>query len=561
MHDLVIKNAKIHDGSGGPAFAGGVAVEAGRVVGVGTEVGPGRDEVDAEGLALAPGIIDAHTHYDVQLTWDPRAVPSPLLGVSTVIIGNCGFGIAPCHAEDRDLTLRHLERVEAMPLEAMRAGTRWDFETFGEYLDMLGRAGTVPNVAAYCCHSTLRTWVMHGDATQRAATDDEVAEMKTVLRGALDAGAIGFSTSMYPGHHGADGVPMPSLLADERELRALGATLGEAGKGNFIASQGAKDVPFAESLAAETGRPALVTGVLHDPAEPQRCFDELAAVNAARARGHPVYAQVGVSSQTIIFTLTAPLPFEALKAWRPAFAVYQDPVALAALYRDPAFRQALREELVAPADFPKLFTEQWNYMEIVEAAKPENKHLEGRNVAELAAAEGADPLDWFLDFGIADDFATRFCAATLNYEDDQVERLLQDPAGHPSLSDGGAHLAMLCDAGFGLHTLGHWARDRGAFTVEEAVRKLTSLPAEIYGIKDRGRIAPGMHADLFLFDPDTVAHGPEHVVHDLPAGAPRITVESIGVHGVWVNGERIVDDHGFVESEARPGTILREFAA
>ena len=560
MHDLVIKNARIHNGTGPPAFAGGVAVQAGRIVGVGAETGRGRVEVDAEGLALAPGIIDAHTHYDVQLTWDPCAVPSPLLGVSTVIIGNCGFGIAPCHAEDRDLTLRHLERVEAMPLEAMRAGARWDFETFGEYLDMLERGGTVPNVAAYCCHSTLRTWVMHGEATKRAATDDEIAEMKAVLRGALDAGAIGFSTTMYPGHRGADGVQMPSLFADESELRALAGTLGEAGKGNFIAAQGNKDVAFAESLAAATGRPALVTGVLHDPAEPQRCFDELAAVNAAQARGHRVYAQVGVSSQTIIFTLTSPLPFEGLKVWRPAFALYKDPAALAALYRDPAFRQALREELVAPADFPKLFTEQWNYMEIVEAARPENKHLEGRNVAELAAAEGADPLDWFLDFGVADDCATRFCAATLNYEDDQVERLLQDPAGHPSLSDGGAHLAMLCDAGFGLHILGYWARERGAFTLEEAVRKLTSVPADIYGIKDRGRIAPGMHADFFLFDPDTVAHGPEHVVHDLPAGAPRITVDGIGVHGVWVNGQRIVDGDGIIESDERPGAILRDFA-
>ena len=561
MHDLVIKNAKIYDGTGEPAFAGGVAVEGGRVVELGADVGRGREEVDAEGLALAPGIIDAHTHYDVQLTWDPRAVPSPLLGVSTVIIGNCGFGIAPCRAEDRDHTLRHLERVEAMPLAAMRAGARWDFETFGEYLDMLERAGAVPNVAAYCCHSTLRTWVMRGEATQRTATDDELAEMKAVLRAALDDGAIGFSTSMYPGHYGADGVPMPSLLADERELRALAATLGEAGKGNFMAAQGAKDVAFAESLAAETGRPALVSGVLHDPAEPQRCFDELAAVNAARARGHRVYAQVGVSSQSITFTLTSPLPFEGLKAWRAAFAVYRDPAALAALYRDPAFRQAVREELVAPADFPKLFTEQWNYMEIVEASRSENKHLEGRNVADLAAAEGADPLDWFLDFGVADDCATRFCAATLNYEDDEVERLLQDPAGHPSLSDGGAHLAMLCDAGFGLHILGYWARERGAFTVEEAVRKLTAVPAEIYGIKDRGRIAPGMHADLFLFDPDTVGHGPEHVVHDLPAGAPRITVDAIGVHGVWVNGQRIVDDRGFIEGEARPGAILRDFAA
>ena len=561
MHDLVIENARVYDGTGAPPIEGAVAVSAGEIAAVGEDVGSGETVVDAEGLSLAPGIIDSHTHYDAQLTWDPYAIPSTLLGVSTVIIGNCGFSIAPCHPEDRDLTMRHLENVEAMPLEALRAGTRWEFETFAEYLDLLERGGTVPNVAAYCGHSALRTWVLREEATKRAATDDEVAEMKAVLRGALDAGAIGFSTSTFEGHNGADGVPMPSRLADETELRSLAATLGEAGKGIFIASQGAKDVAFAESLAAEIGRPTLLTGIIHNPATPESCFEEMAAVNAAQARGLPVYAQVACSPISFIFTLSSPYPFEGLKAWQPAFAVYKYPGALAGLYRDPDFRQAVREELVSPESGAKLFTEQWDRLEIVEAAKPENKRLEGRNVAELAAAEGTDPLDWFLDFGIAEDFATRFYAEMLNYEDDQVERLLLDPAGHPSLSDGGAHLEMLCDAGFGLHMLGHWARERGAFTVEEAIRKVTSVPAAIYGIKDRGQIAPGMHADLFLFDPDTVARGPKYVVHDLPAGAARMTTDGLGVHGVWVNGWRIVDGEGIIESEHRPGALLREFSS
>ncbi len=560
MHDLVIQNARVYDGTGAPPIEGAVGVADGKVAALGDDVGPGETVVDAEGLSLAPGIIDSHTHYDAQLTWDPSAIPSPLLGVSTVIIGNCGFTIAPCHPEDRDLTMRHLENVEAMPLEALRTGTRWDFETFEEYFDMLERGGMVPNVAGYCGHSALRTWVMRGDSTKRAATDDEVAEMKAVLRGALDAGAIGLSTSMFEGHNGAGGVPMPSRLADEREIRALAATLGEAGKGIFIASQGAKDVALAESLAAETGRPTLLTGFVHNPATPEACFEEMAAVNAAQARGLPVYAQVACSPITMIFTLTSPYPFEPLKAWQPAFAVYQYPGALAGLYRDPDFRQAVREELVTPGG-AMLFTRQWDRLEIFEAAKPENKHLEGRNIAELAAAAGADPLDWFLDFGIAEDFATRFYAEMLNYEDDQVERLLLDPAGHPSLSDGGAHLEMLCDAGFGLHMLGHWVRERGAFTVEEAVRKLTSVPAAIYGIEGRGQIAPGKYADLFLFDPDTVARGPKYVVHDLPGGAGRINTDGLGVHGVWVNGQRIVDTDGIVESENRPGMLLREFAA
>ena len=560
MHDLVIENARVYDGTGALPVAGSVGVTGGKISAVGEDIGPGESVVDAEGLSLAPGIIDSHTHYDAQLTWDPYAIPSTLLGVSTVIIGNCGFTIAPCHPEDRDLTMRHLENVEAMPLDALRAGTRWDFETFDEYLDMLESGGIVPNVAAYCGHSALRTWVMHEDATKRAATDDEVAEMKAVLRGALDAGAIGLSTSTFGGHNGADGVPMPSRLADEPELRALAATLGEAGKGIFIASQGAKDVAFAESLATETGPPTLLTGIVHNSADPKRCFEEIAAVNAAQARGLPVYAQVTCQPITLIFTLTSPYPFEGLKAWQPAFAVYESAGALAGLYRDPAFRQAVREELVAPGG-PQMFTKQWDRLEIVEASKPENKRLEGRNIAELAAAANADPLDWFLDFGVAEDFATRFYVEMFNYEDDQVERLLLDPAGHPSLSDAGAHLEMLCDAGFGLHMLGHWVRERGAFTVEEAVRKITSVPAEIYGIKGRGRIATGLHADLFLFDPATVARGPKYVVHDLPAGAARITTDGLGVHGVWVNGRRIVDGDGIIESESHPGALLREFSS
>jgi N-acyl-D-aspartate/D-glutamate deacylase len=303
----------------------------------------------------------------------------------------------------------------------------------------------------------------------------------------------------------------------------------------------------------------LLTGIVHNPAMPETCFAEIAAVNAAQARGLPVYAQVACQPITLIFTLTSPYPFEQLKAWQPAFAVYQNPADLAALYRDPDFRQAVREELVTPGF--KMFTKQWDRLEIVEAAKPENKHLEGRNVAELAAAEGADPLDWFLDFGIAEEFATRFYAAIVNYDDDQVERLLLDPGGHPSLSDAGAHLEMLCDAGFGLHMLGHWVRERGTFTVEEALRKVTSVPATIYGIEGRGEIAPGKFADLFLFDPETVARGPKHVVHDLPSGAGRINTDGLGVHGVWVNGQRVVDTDGIIESANRPGTLLREFAA
>ena len=568
MHDLAITNARIHDGSGAPAFTGGVAVTDGRIVEVGAGVGRGRTEIDAEGLALSPGIIDSHTHYDCQLTWDPYAIPSPALGVTTVITGNCGFTIAPCHPEHRDLMLRHLESVEGMPIEALRAGTRWDFETFAEYLAMLERLGTVPNVAAHCGHSAIRTWVLGAEATERVATDSEVEAMSAVLREALEAGAVGVSTTTYEGHNGADGAPMPSRLADEREMRALARTLREAGKGVFVAALGSdhpvfgnrEPMSFVEAMAAESGRPSIVAGIVHTPSMPENCFAEMDAVAAAQARGHRVYAQVPPSAITLIFTLATPFPFEGLQTWQPAFPLYDDRAALVALYRDPDFRAAVKEDLVIPGS-AKLFTDQWDRMTIEEAARDENRPLEGRDVASLAAADGVHPFDWFLDFAIAEDFETRFSAEMLNYDDDQVERLLTHPVGHPSLSDGGAHLSMLCDAGFGLHLLGHWSRERHAFPLEEAVCKLTSLPAGVYGILDRGRIEAGCAADLLLFDPATVARGPIRVANDLPSGAQRVTRDGAGVHGVWVNGVRIVDEGGLIESEARPGSILRAFAA
>jgi N-acyl-D-amino-acid deacylase len=568
MHDLSITNARVYDGSGAPAFDGGVAVADGRIVDVGPTVGRGREAIDAEGLALAPGIIDSHTHYDCQLTWDPYAAPSPALGVTTVITGNCGFTIAPCHPEHRDLMLRHLESVEGMSIDALRAGTRWEFETFAEYLTMLERLGTVPNVAAYCGHSAIRTWVLGAEATERAATDAEIDAMSVALREALEAGAVGVSTTTFEGHNGADGAPMPSRLADEREMRALARTLREAGKGSFLASLGSdhsvfggrESMAFLESMAAESGRPGIASGIVHVPSMPESCFAEMDAVAAAQSRGRRVYAQVSCSAITLIFTLATPFPFEGLRTWQPAFPLYEDHAALAALYDDSDFREAVKKDLIVPGS-AKLFTDQWDRMVIEEAARDEYRHLRGRDVASLAAAEGVHPFDWFLDFGIAEDFETRFSAEMLNYDEDAVERLLTHPVGHPSLSDGGAHVSMLCDAGFGLHLMGHWARERAAFPLEEAVRKLTSLPGEVYGILNRGRIEPGRQADLLLFDPATVARGPTRVVHDQPTGARRITRDGVGVHGVWVNGARIVDEAGLIEKDARPGAILRTFAA
>ena len=259
MHDLVIRNALLLDGLGSSPKHGDVAVSKEKISQVGKIEGASRQTIDADGLALMPGIIDNHTHYDAQITWDPALSPSPALGVTTVLIGNCGFTIAPCRPADRELVMRNLTQVEGMSLEALRAGIRWDFESLPQYLDMLERRGAALNVAAFAGHSSIRTYVMGEAATQRVATDDEILRMKKIVLEALHAGAVGFSTSTSPAHNGDGGLPMPSRLADEKELRALVGCLGEAGRGVFMLTKGGHTkVSFLEELAAQTARPVVV---------------------------------------------------------------------------------------------------------------------------------------------------------------------------------------------------------------------------------------------------------------------------------------------------------------
>jgi N-acyl-D-amino-acid deacylase len=558
MHDLVIKNALVFDGSKAPGGHAAVAVARGRIAAVGADVGAGRRVIDADGLALAPGIIDTHTHYDAQITWDAGVHPSPELGVSTVVIGNCGFTIAPCRAEHRDLTLRNLTHVEGMSLEVLRSGIRWEFETFPQYLDVIERSGSVPNVAAFIGHSSLRVWVMGPAATERAASAGEIDAMRRLLREAIDRGAVGFATSTAPQHNGEGGTPMPSRLADEGELRALVGVLGDAGSGVFMLTKGmSTPVTFLETLAAASGRPVVIAALLHNPVLPEATFNDLRAIGAAQARGRRLYGQVSCCALTNEFTLRSPYPFEGMAAWLPAMQAEGD--ALKSVYADPAFRRRVNAELATPAAI-RLFNGEWDKLRLLAAARPENRRHEGRNVAELAAASGQAPLDWLLDFSLAEDLDTLFIATLLNNDEEAVGRMLRDPYASIALSDAGAHLTFFCDAGFGLHLLGHWVRERGVLTLEEAVWQLSGRPAEIFGIQDRGRIAPGLAADLLLFDPATVGRGPSRRVFDLPGGAPRLTTPALGVHGLWINGTQVADATGLIAEEERPGRLLRDFA-
>src|SRR5690242_18585913 len=268
MHDLVIRNAMLFDGTGAPGRRASLAVAQGRIAEIDRDVGRGRREIDGDGLTLAPGIIDTHTHYDAQITWDADLHPSPELGVSTVVIGNCGFTIAPCRPKDRDRTLRHLTHVEGMSLDVLRRGVRWAFESFPEYLAFIERLGSTPNVAAFLGHSSLRTWVMGDAATERAARPDEIAAMRQLLSEALAAGAIGFATSTAPQHNGEGGTPMPSRLANDAEMRTLVGALGEARRGVFMLTKGGQTtVSYLEGLAAETGRPIVIAALLHNPTQ------------------------------------------------------------------------------------------------------------------------------------------------------------------------------------------------------------------------------------------------------------------------------------------------------
>lgn len=561
MHDLVIKNALLVDGSGAPAQHGSLAVSGEKITAIaynGTGVGAGKREIDADSLALMPGIIDSHTHYDAQITWDPLLNPSSSLGVTTVVLGNCGFTIAPCRPQDRDLTMRNLTQVEGMSLDVLRNGVDWGFQSFPDYLDMLERNGSALNVAAFFGHSSLRTWVMGEDATKRTATADELEQMRTLMIEAMDAGAIGFATSTAPQHNGYGGIPMPSRLAAGEEFSAILQAMGSTGRGVFMLTKGADtSVASLEQLAVVSGRPVMIAALLHNPVLPEAIFTNLADIAAARQRGRELYGQVSCCPLTNEFTMQSAYPFEGMDAWKPAMQVQGG--ALKDLLLNPQFRQSVRDELQIPVAV-RLFNSEWHKLSVVEVANPENEHLEGQTVADLAARDGKDPLDWMLDLACSEDLKTLFIAILMNSDEDAVERALTDPNASIALSDAGAHLTFFCDAGFGLHLLGHWCREKQAFSLEQAVHHLTGRPAAIYRIPQRGQLSEGNYADLLLFDPATVGRSAAKRVFDLPGGAPRLTTDAMGIHGVWVNGQQTADAEGVLSELGRPGRLLREFA-
>ena len=562
MHDLVIRNALVFDGLGNPPRLADVAVDQGRISQIGRISADARERVDAAGLALMPGIVDLHTHFDAQVTWDRTLSPSPALGVTTVVIGNCGFGIAPCPAPMRETMLKNLSVVEGMDLTSLLTGVNWEFESFAEYMAQLRRIGPYLNTAVFAGHSVIRTAVMgHGASEQAEPSPAELNAMCQQLREAMQAGAIGFASSFSPNHSGYGGRPMPSTIASEAELRALTGVLGEIGRGVFMSATGSRATPAVmESIAQETGRPAYISTVLamYNEATPALGLTYYDQCAAAQERGNEVYVLTSCQPLSFDFTLTDPYVLLSHAAFDSVKRAAPD--QLAAIYADPTFRANFRQNLLSPKT-GILFLGNWNHIELGQTSKPENAGLEGMSIAALARQRGVDPLDAFFDFALSENLQTHFIGKFFNNLDAGVAPLLKHPAGVITLSDAGAHLSYMCDAGFGLHFLAHWVRETGHFSLEEGIRRLTSHPADCFRIPGRGRLIVGACADLLLFDPETVGISKTIPQHDLPGGGSRMIREPLGVHGVWVNGVKVHDGQQYVQLDHGPGQILDQFNA
>jgi N-acyl-D-amino-acid deacylase len=559
MYNLVIRGATVVDGLGHDPRRADLAVKDGRIAAIG-EVGVDAAEiVDAGGLTLMPGIIDLHTHYDAQVTWDPTLSPSPSLGVTTAVMGNCGFGIVPSPPPLRDLIMRNLAVVEGMDLDALRAGIDWRFQSFAEYMRMLRGRGPYMNLGVLVGHSAVRTAVMGEDASVRKEpTAAGLAEMKGLIAEAMDQGAIGLGASYSANHSGWGGMPMPSTISDISEFDALVGAMGGPGRGVVEIASGTIPVDTIEEIARRHGRRIFMTTGLsfYNEQFPERGIGVFDACAAAQARGNEVYLQFTCQPLSFDFTLAAAYPFYSHPAFDPIKAF--DREQLKAVFRDPSFREHFRDDLCNPRP-GTIFQGNWDRVIVAVPVTPEHARFANRTIGEIAREGGRDPLDAFLDLGLDEDLETGFIGRFLNAVDDGVEPLVKHKAGVIALSDAGAHLVYLCDAGFGLYFLGHWVRERGAFDLVEGVRRLTSHQAGLYGIPDRGHIAVGACADLLLFDPAIVGISPSRRVNDLPGGGPRTLRDPLGVHGVFVNGVRVFDGHDYAKLDTGPGQVLDRF--
>ena len=557
-YDILIKGGRIYDGSGLPSFLGDVAVKEGRIVETGRINGSADRVIDADGLAVAPGFIDFHTHLDAQLLWDPLATSSCFHGVTTVIPGNCALALAPCKEQDHDTILKSFERVEAISLPALRAGVQWDWTTFPQYLDRL-RGNLGVNVAALMGHCALRQFVMGAAATERAATPAEIAQMKEILKAGVRAGAIGFSTNQNPVHMFADGTPIPSRLATDEEIIELACALGEINQGAVQISRGSlgvsvpmrETVQLFEEIAGKSGRPVIWQSIAHRWDRPNEWRDLLNLAEQSLAKGIQSYPLCNARLFNNRLTLKNAQVFDDLPTWKTLLFLPLE--ARIQAFRDPETRRKLRYEAVEETKSSR-FSRRWDLVYMIKAATPANKHLEKKSVAEIAKIRGQDVIDAFLDLSLEEGLDTEFQTSSTNGDEQAVAEIIRSPFTLVGQSDAGAHL--IYDAGFGYATrlLGYWIRERNVMTLEEGVRKLTFMVASIFGLHDRGLVRRGMAADLVVFDPATIRECEPEMVQDLPANEKRLIQKALGIETTIVNGEVLVEKEN--HTGALPGRVL-----
>jgi len=561
--DLVIKNGWVVDGSGLPRYRADVGVARGRIVTIGRVRESAREVLDADGLVVAPGFVDGHTHMDAQVFWDPLGTCSSWHGVTTVVMGNCGFTLAPCARADRHLVVRNLERAEDIAAEAMDAGIDWTWTTFRQFLDAVESLPKGINYAGYLGHSALRTYVMGERAFEKAAGEDDLVAMERELRDGLSAGAIGFTTSRSPSHETPDRRPVASRLATWAEVRRLVGVMGEMNAGIFelageAVGRTADDLDGLREyhgrlrdLAVETGRP-VTWGLFSRREAPGIWREYLTLLDETAAAGGRMFAQVHSRALSVVLSFRTNLPFDRLPVWRELRALPLDEQKRR--LRDPDLRQRLvqaareRDERRAIGAEARSGSYEWIFvMDTVEGPH--------RSLAEIAQERGVDPVEALIDLALEKDLERFFLQPIANENQEHALELIKHPRTVVTFSDSGAHVSQIMDASLQTHLLSHWVRAKQALTLEQAVRMLSFDNATAWGFSDRGLIREGFAADLVVFDPDAVGPEMPDVVSDLPAGARRLVQRARGISATVVNGEVLLRDGK--HTGALPGRLLR----